>query len=140
MIAMDMKKFTWSVLAYVGVSFILGFTWHLILFKQIYFELGIYTREHPIFAFGIGSMVLQGLILAYLYPFFNRATQHIMTGIRYGLLMGAYMWSVTVPAFAAKSQVNSLATFFTLSSLFHLIQFVIAGALIGWIYGPTVKR
>ena len=137
---MNIKKFTWSVLAYVVVSFILGFTWHLIIFKEIYFGFGIYTRENPIFAFGVGSMVLQGLILAYLYPFFHRGTQPIPTGIFFGLLMGAYMWSVTVLAFAAKTQVNSLATFFTLSTLYHVIQFVIAGALIGWIYGPTVKR
>ena len=134
------KKFSLSVLAYLVVSFVLGFTWHLILFKDSYHELGVYTRENPIFAFGVGSMILQGIILAYLYPFFNRGSQPVMTGIRFGLLMGTYMWSVTVLAFAAKTEVNSLATFFTLSTLFHLIQFVIAGALIGRIHGLAGRR
>lgn len=137
---MNVKKFALAVLAYVLVSFVLGFTWHLVLFKDAYHDFGVYTRENPIFAFGVGSMVLQGLILAYLYPFFNRGSRPIMTGIRFGLLMGTFMWSVTVLAFAAKTNVNSLSTFFTLSSLFHLIQFIVAGALIGWIYGPSVKR
>ena len=137
---MNIKKIALSVLAYVVVSFILGFSWHLIIFKDLYHSFGAYTRENPIFAFGVGSMVIQGVILGYLYPFFNRGGQPVLTGIRFGLLMGAYMWSVTVLAFAAKTEVNSLATFFTLSTLFHLIQFVIAGALIGWVYGPALRR
>lgn len=137
---MNIKKIALSVLAYVIVSFVLGFSWHLIIFKDLYHGFGVYTRENPIFAFGVGSMVLQGVILAYLYPFFNRGTRPpVVTGIRFGLLMGTYMWSVTVLAFAAKTEVNALAMFFTLSSLFHLIQFVVAGALIGWIHGPAEK-
>ena len=137
---MNARKFALAVLAYVGVSFLLGFTWHLILFKDAYHNLGIYTRENPIFALGVGSMVLQGLILAYLYPFFNRGPQPVLTGIRFGLLMGTYMWSVTVLAFAAKTNVNSLSSFFTLSTLFHLIQFIAAGALLGWIYGSNARH
>jgi len=131
---MNAKKFTLATLGYVVVTFALAFPWHLIWFKDSYHSLGVYTRENPIFAFGIGSMVLQGLILAYLYPFFYKGTHPILTGIRFGLLMGVFLWSVSVLAFAAKTDVNSLATFFTLSTLFHLIQFVAAGALIGWIF------
>lgn len=136
---MDTKKFAWTVVAYVAVSFVLGFTWHLVLFKDAYHGFGVYTREPPIFAFGVGSMVLQGLILAYLYPFMNRGARPVLTGVRFGLLMGAYMWSVTVLAFAAKTHVNALSAFFTLGTLFHLIQFLVAGALIGWIHGPAAR-
>lgn len=137
---MNVKKFALAVLAYIAVSFVLGFTWHLILFKDAYHSFGVYTREPPIFAFGVGSMVLQGLILAYLYPFFNQGSRPVLTGIRFGLLMGAFMWSVTVLAFAAKTTVNPLGTFFALSTLFHLIQFIAAGALIGWIHGSVARR
>jgi hypothetical protein len=51
-----------------------------------------------------------------------------------------FIWSASVLAFAAKTEVNAMAMFFTLSRLFHLIQFVIAGALIGWVYGPAARR
>lgn len=136
---MNAKKFTLAVLAYVVVSFVLGFTWHLILFKDAYHGFGVYTQEPPIFAFGVGSMVLQGLILAYLYPCFIRGSRPVLTGIRFGLLMGAFMWSVTVLAFAAKTHVNALSAFFALGTLFHLIQFLVAGALIGWIHGPAAR-
>lgn len=137
---MNAKKFALTVLAYVVVSFVLGFTWHLVLFKDAYHGFGVYTREPPIFAFGVGSMVLQGLILAYLYPFFNRGSRPVLTGIRFGLLMGTYMWSLTVLAFAAKTHVSALSAFFTLSTLFHVIQFLVAGALIGWIHGSATRR
>jgi hypothetical protein len=137
---MNAKKFTLATLGYVVVTFALAFPWHLIWFKDSYHSLGVYNREHPIFAFGIGSMVLQGLILAYLYPFFNKGTRPIFTGIRFGLLMGVFLWSVSVLALAAKVNMTSLSTFFTLSSLFHLIQFVVAGAMIGWIYGSNAGR
>lgn len=136
---MNVKKFTLAVLAYVVVSFVLGFSWHLVAFKDAYHGFGVYTREPPIFAFGVGSMVLQGLILAYFYPFFSRSSRPVLTGIRFGLLMGTFMWSVTVLAFAAKTQVSALSAFFTLGTLFHLIQFLVAGALIGWIHGRAVR-
>ena len=122
------------------MTFALAFPWHLIWFKDSYHGLGIYNRENPIFAFGIGAMVLQGLVLAYFYPFFYRGARPILTGIGFGLLMGVFLWSVSVLALAAKVNVTSLSTFFTLSSLFHLIQFTACGALIGWIYAPNTGR
>lgn len=54
---MNAKKVALAVLAYVLVSFALGFTWHLVWFKNAYQGLGVYTREPPIFAFGVGSMM-----------------------------------------------------------------------------------
>ena len=137
---MNAKKFTLATLGYVVVTFALAFPWHLIWFKDSYHSLGVYNRENPIFALGIGSMVLQGLILAYLYPFFYKGTRPILTGIRFGLLMGVFLWSVSVLALAAKVNVTSLSTFFILSSLFHLIQFTACGALIGRIYAPNSGR
>ena len=131
---MNTRKFLLATAAYVLVSFALGFTWHFVFFKEAYDGLGAYTREPPIFAFGVGSMLLQGMILAYLYPLFNRGGPPLLSGVRFGLVMGVFLWSVSVLAFAAKSNVTSLATFFTLSSLFHLIQFGVYGALLGWIH------
>jgi hypothetical protein len=137
---MNTKKLILGALAYVVVSFVLGYFWYLVLFEDVYFGLGIYTRAEPIFAFGVGAMVLQGLVLAYLFPFFNRGARPVITGISFGLIMGTLMWSVTVLAFAAKTNVASLSTFFTLSTAFHLIQFTVAGAMIGWIYGQAAQR
>jgi hypothetical protein len=71
---------------------------------------------------------------------FNRGARPWLSGIRFGLVMGLFLWSVAVLAHAAKSTVSSMPTFFTLSTAFHLIQFVAAGALIGWIHGAPARR
>lgn len=131
---MNIKKFTLATIAYLLVSFALGFTWHLVFFKEAYEAFGVYTREPPIFAFGVGSMLLQGLILAYLYPLANPGRPPLLAGVRFSLVMGLFMWAVTVLAFAAKTNVSSMSTFFILSSLFHLIQFSVFGVVLGWIH------
>lgn len=131
---MNARNFALATLAYVLASFVLGYTWHLLLFKEAYFGLGAYTREPPIIAFGLGSMLLQGLILAYLYSHAPRSGRPFADALRFALLTGLFLWSVSVLAFAAKTQVASLATFFALSSLFHLIQFGAYGLLLGWIH------
>ena len=53
--------------AYIVVTFILGFVWHLVLFKATYQRLGIFSRiDDPIIPLGLTAMIFQGLILAYL--------------------------------------------------------------------------
>jgi hypothetical protein len=131
---MNVRNFVLATLAYVLVSFVLGYTWHLVIFKETYFGLGAYTREPPIIAFGVASMLLQGLILAWLYPLLPSGGRPVVAGLRFGLVMGLFLWSVSVLAFAAKTNVASLSTFFTLSSLFHVLQFGIYGLLLGWIH------
>lgn len=132
---MSSKAFLLATLAYVAVTFVLGPLWHLALFDDTYQALGVYTREPPHIPLGFTSMIIQGLILAYLYPTFYRGGRPLVRGLQYGLVMGVFLWSVAVLAHAAKSEVSSVMTFITLSSAFHLIQFVITGILIGWIYG-----
>jgi hypothetical protein len=131
---MNVRNFVLATLAYVLVSFVLGYTWHLVIFKEAYFGLGAYTREPPIIAFGLASMLVQGLILAWVYGLVPRGERPYAAALRYALVMGLFLWSVAVLAFAAKTRVASLSTFFTLSSLFTLIQFAAYGLLLGWIH------
>ena len=58
-----------SWFAYVAITFALGFVWHLVVFKNLYHRLAIYTRlDDPIIPLGLLSMLIQGAVLAYLYP------------------------------------------------------------------------
>ena len=131
---MLMKPFLLATLAYLVVSFALGFTWHLVLFKEAYTNFGAYTREPPIIAFGFTSMVIQGGILAALFPRFLRASAPFASALHFALFTGLFLWSVSVLAFAAKSNVNDVGGFFLLSSLFHVLQFGLYGTLLGWIH------
>jgi len=129
------RGFWWAALGYAVVTLILGMVWHFVWFHDLYHQLGIYNRQEPIIPLGMLSMLIQGLILAYLYPFFYQAGHPVTQGIKYGLLMGLYLYSVSTLANAAKIMVTSMPVWLGIQALFHTIQFVLAGALIGLAYG-----
>ena len=136
-----MQKGFWkAVLGYSVITLVLGMMWHFVWFHDLYHQLGIYNRQAPIIPLGMLSMLIQGLILAYLYPFFYKAGHPVTQGIKYGLLMGLYLYSVSTLANAAKMMVASMPVWLGIQALFHTIQFVLAGAVIGLAYGRLDKH
>lgn len=133
------RKFVLATLAYSIVTMIHGFTWHFNFFPEVYARLGIYNREPPIIPLGFASMILQGVILAHLYPRFYQGGTPIREGVKFGLIMGTFLFSVSTLANAAKIQVSSMSTWLAVQGAFHLIQFVLVGAGIGLIYGKIKK-
>lgn len=133
------RKFIYAALLYAAVTMIHGFTWHFSFFKEVYSGLGIYNREPPIIPLGFASMILQGVILAHLYPRYYRGGSPVGQGIKFGLVMGLFLFSVSTLANAANIQVSSMSTWLTVQTAFHLIQFVVVGAGIGLIYGKAPR-
>jgi hypothetical protein len=129
------RKIVLGTLGYAIATFILGATWHFVLFKDLYHQLGAYSRQEPIIALGFSSMLVQGVILSFLFQYFHRGVEPTKEGIQFALIMGAYMFTTTTLAFAAKSEVSSLAIWFTVQTGFHLIQFLITGVILGLVFG-----
>lgn len=125
------KKFFFTALAYIIPTMFLGYTWHLILFKDLYDSLGIYNRAEPIIPLGFLSMIVQGCIIAYLFPFYAKDDFSMATAIKFNLLMGLFLFSVSTLANVAKIQVTSMQTWVLIQVAFHLLQFLVAGVLIG---------
>lgn len=132
---MDVKKFWFAVIAYVLITFIIAATWHLVLFKDLYDQLGIFTRKEPLIPLGIASIVMQALVLAYLYPRFSKGVGPVKEGLAFGLLIGVLMASIAVFAEAGKQNVSSLAIWLTFESVYYLLQFGLVGVVIALIYG-----
>lgn len=132
---MRMGRFVRAALAYIIVTFALAASWHLVLFKGVYDHLGIFNRREPLIALGVLSMVVQAVVLAYVYPFFYRGGGAVREGLRFGAVMGAFIASSAVLATAGKHEVSSLGTWLVLESAFYAIQFAIVGPLIAGIYG-----
>jgi hypothetical protein len=128
------KPFVLATLGYLVPTFLLGFTWHFWFFPGLYDGFGIYNRAEPVIPLGMLSMAIQALVMAYLYPFFRREGGSIGSGVVFGLLMGAFLFSVSTVANAAKIMVANVAAWFVVQAAFHVVQFVIAGALIGLAY------
>ena len=125
------KKFILTALAYIIPTMILGFTWHLIFFKDLYDSLGIYNRAEPIIPLGFFSMIVQGCIIAYLFQFYAKDSFSMTTAIKFSLIIGLFLFSVSTLANGAKIQVASMQNWLLIQAAFHLLQFLIAGVLIG---------
>lgn len=114
-----MNNFYFYALAYVVISFILGAVWHIFLFKDYYKKLAIYSNiENPKFIFGFSSMLLQGIVLAYVYP-------KIDSSLLFGFGLFLTLTSFTVFAEAGKQKTTSLSGFVTIQTVFAAIQAIL---------------
>lgn len=129
-------KFFGSWFAYLLVTFAMGYVWHLVLFKDLYAKLAIFSRlDDPIVPLGFASMLIQGAVLAYLYPFIARAGNPVIEGLRFGLIMGLFIASSAVLAEAAKQRVTSLPLWLMVESVYYTIQFSLCGLAIAFVHG-----
>ena len=129
------KMFLLGALVYLLVTFPLAYWWHLVAFKEVYDRLGIFNREEPIVALGFLVVLIQGLLLSHAYPIFRGEGSPLKEGLTFGWMMGLFLWSSQVAAAAAKHQVSSLTTWFTLETLYFTIQFTLVGLALGFVYG-----
>ncbi len=136
-----MKKILYCTLAYTGLTMLIAFPWHLMIFKDAYYALTPFMRAEPIIALGFLTMLVQGAVLGYLYPMYyaKKGGNPVKTGITFTIIAGLLIYTVMGPATVAKYDVTDSGQFLLLHTGFQLIQFIITGAAIGLIYGrlPT---
>jgi hypothetical protein len=135
-----MKKFILPFLAYVVLTFIIAATWHLVLFKEVYDQLGIFTRKEPIIPLGFASMIMQGAVLVWLFPQVARGGSPLKEGLRFGLPIGVLMASIAVFAEGAKQQVSSLPTWLIFESVYYLLQFAVVGVAMAYVYRAVAAK
>lgn len=129
------KKILFATLGYLVVTFALGASWHFAFFPELYHGFGIYSRAEPIIPLGMLSMLPQGLVMALIYPRWYRGEAPLAGGMKFGLLMGLFLFSVSTLANAEKINVNGLGNFILIQAAFHTLQFAAAGAVFGLIFG-----
>lgn len=125
------SKFILTALTYIIPTMILGYVWHLIIFKDLYDSLAIYNRAEPIIPLGFFSMIIQGVIIAWFYPYYAKGKSSIGKAVLFSLLFGIFLFSVSTLANAAKINVTSMTDWLLIQTAFHLLQFSVAGLFIG---------
>jgi len=136
---MNNKLALLGTLAYTLVTFPLAVIWHVVLFEDKYHAFGYFEGE-PSFVLGLLTIIIQGFVLSFLYPFVKFKGQGIIRGLKYSLLIGVFFWSSHVLAFVAKQVVDSSFSFVAMESFYLLLQFGIYGLLIGKIYGKVLEQ
>ncbi len=132
---MNTKKYFFGVIAFIIVGFIIAAVWHFFLFGKVYSDLKIYSIE-PIIPLGMVSFVLEGLAFVYVFQLFRRGEKPILEGLVFGLLVfGILMGGVGVLAEGAKHATTSLSTWLLVEGAFYILEGIVLGIIIGWIYG-----
>lgn len=129
-----MKKFFWATIAYSLITMVVAVPWHFILFKDLYHNLGIYNRDNPIIPLGFLSMLVQGGVMAYIYPRYYKGGSHYKEAMQFSLLMGVFLYSISTLANAAKIEVSPMGTWILIQFVFHLIQFLLGGFALGFVF------
>ncbi len=120
-----MLDFYVYLLLYIGLSFALGALWHIGLFKAYYKKLAIYTNiENPRFSFGFTSMLLQGIVFAYVFPLIGSL-------LLFGGGLFLLLISFAVFAEAAKQNSTSLWGFVGIQTAFSAIQALVVTTAFG---------
>ena len=133
-----MKTYVKGAAFYLLATFPLAFVWHLVVFKGIYAELGMY-REEPSVALGFVAILIQGLLLSYAFPLVYRGGDPVRAGVKFGLVMGIFLWSSQVVAAAAKHEVSSLSTWLGIETAYFAVQFLLVGLAIGLAYRTKLE-
>ena len=97
--------------------------------------MGAFTRPEPIVPLGMLAVTIQGVVIAYLYPFWYSGGKPAIQGIKFSLIIGLMVYTVMGFTMAAKINISPISTFIIYSAIFQFIQFVITGAALGLIYG-----
>jgi hypothetical protein len=123
-----------GTLAYAGVTFPLAYTWHLVVFADLYQRVRFVTVPEPNVPLGFFTILFQGVLLAAVYPRFRGGGGALRNGLVFGLGVGAFIWSAATVAHVAKHDVVDPAAFIGMEAAYFLINFVAYGLLMGWIH------
>lgn len=122
-----------TVLAYVITTFAVQGTSHFVVNAEHYAAIPI-MRSQPVVAMGITSMVIQGLIFAFLFPTFNRGGSPVRNGIVFAWMIGGFLASYIVLGEAGKYSIPSIPSWVAVEASVALVQYTVFGALLGLLH------
>jgi hypothetical protein len=125
------KKFWLAAAAYILPTFPLGYFWHLSTFKANYDALQVY-RPDVIIPMGLSSMIIQGIIFAWVYPrlFSTARPDWVSSAVKFFAVFSLLAWSFLVLPTAAKVNMTSVVDFLKLETGFTVLQYLVAAPLI----------
>lgn len=136
----DLRRFFLAGLAYLLPAFPLGYLWHLNWLHARYEQLQMYRAE-VIIPLGLGSMLIQAVIYAALYPRLFAGRTWTRGALGFGLTFGTLAWSLAVLPVAAKYRTASVVDFMALESAFTVLHYLVVSPLIALAWrGATERR
>jgi hypothetical protein len=122
-----------TVLAYMATTFAVQGGSHFALNAEHYAAIPV-MRAEPVVAMGLTSMVIQGLIFAWLYPTFAAGVSTIRKGIAFSWALGAFLASYIVLGEAGKYAIPSIPSWIAVEGSAAFVQYTVFGAWLGLIH------
>jgi hypothetical protein len=122
-------RFVLAALAYIIPTFPLGYFWHLEIFRHTYASLAVFRPDITI-PLGVASMLIQGIIWAYLYWRLFRHETVVVGALKFAAIAMPLAWSFLVVAVAAKHHMSSVSGFLQIETAFIAVQYVVVSPLI----------
>lgn len=120
-----------SIATYTISTFVLAVLWHIVLFKDEY-EVFNYIESEPNFILGFSTILLQAIILSFFYAHLRKKIH--LSAMKYVSIMGAFFWTSHVLAFIAKQDVGNFVLFFSMETIYLILQFGLYGIALRWLY------
>lgn len=128
-----MLAHTLSVLAYLVITFAVQATNHFVINTAHYARQDIVAPE-PVLAGGIASILVQGVVLTFLYSRLRPVFPGVTGGLWFALLMGAFLGSYIALSEPSKYLVFSWFEWFAVEASASLAQFGLFGLALGYIH------
>jgi hypothetical protein len=94
-------------------------------------------RAQPIIAMGIGSMIVQGIIFALLFPTFNRGGRPVRNGLLFSWALGGFLASYIVLGEAGKYAIPSIPSWIAIEASVAFVQYTAFGVFLGLLHRKT---
>ena len=124
-----MKRHVFAVLGYIVATFATQATSHFLLFPEHYAAVS-YMESEPVFALGVTSMVIQGIVISVVFANSQFSGKTIFDALKLAWLFGAFLVSYIGLAEAAKYAVPSIPSWIGVEFLSGAIQFTLAGVFL----------
>ncbi len=122
-----------TVLAYVAATFGVQGASHFAVFAAHYAAIPI-MRAEPVIAMGLGSMLIQGVLFALLFPAFQRGSGAVWDGVKFSWALGGFLASYIVLGEAGKYAIPSIASWIAVEGSVAFVQYTLFGVLLGLIH------
>jgi len=128
-----------TVVAYVLTTFAVQGTSHFAINADHFAAIPI-MRAEPMIPLGIASMVIQGLIFAWLYPVYANGASSIRRGIGFSWLIGGFLASYIVLGEVGKYAIPSVSRWILVEAGAAFAQYTLFGIWMGLIHRAAPAR
>lgn len=122
-----------TVLAYMVATFGVQGASHFAVFATHYAAIPI-MRTEPVIAMGLGSMVIQGVLFALLFPVFQRGGSAVWEGVKFSWALGGFLASYIVLGEAGKYAIPSIPSWIAVEGGVAFVQYTVFGVMLGLIH------